>query len=539
MASASADLNVMLLPQLPQALHQSSMSFTRSADLYPTQESLSDISAALSIVSTPMHTSHHSSSISCACSSEGPCGFMSRTFCKDENSKAQQLQASVQMETDLFIYDDIVISKNEARIKHWHLAGRKPRSANTELGRDNETSECSGYGKRMNGVGHRFFSFNDFDVCVDEMDIIPMSGTTAGSASTPHREASPVGSPNENLRCITVTSTVAERPNTVAHFLEQCRLAQPKANRPLRGFHTSPYLGHATRIKCLALSPSETDLVSCSNEDASVTLKNLQLNSEVGIFTGHQDAVINAIFSSDGKYLATASKDKTMILWDVMTAKRLLTFAHPKVVICCCFSPDSKYIMSGCQDRVCRLWDTKRGREWLRYAGHKGIIIAMAFSPNGNDLCSASADKSLRVWSTTTAKTRLQLIGHVGIVLSCSYTSDGQYIISNDESVLRVWSAEDGSCTLSVSPLDVAGYTRLHHRVPRLSWTLSSAAPGSFTQLIVVACNNHFVYLLDIRTGREVTSFFCKASVYCLTVGSYEKVACGDSFGNIYMLSLL
>ncbi|CCW69694.1 unnamed protein product [Phytomonas sp. Hart1] len=278
----------------------------------------------------------------------------------------------------------------------------------------------------------------------------------------------------------------------------------------------------------------------------------MNARAEVGIFTGHLDNVICASFSADGKYLATTSKDTTMIVWDVMTTKRMLTLKHAKVVICCRFSPDSKYLVSGCQDRICRLWDTSRGREWISYSQHKGIIISLAFSPCGKYVCSSSSDKTLRVWSATSAKTRFTLLGHRGIILSCSYSSDGRYIISNDEASLRVWLAKNGCSVLKLSPTDIAGNVTFipnplkrgndnmnnSHASSKLTWTLSCGAPGGFTDYCIAACSNRFVYIIDIQTGNEVVSTYVRAPVYCLTVGSNAYAACGDAFGNIYMLQI-
>ncbi|GET87578.1 hypothetical protein, conserved [Leishmania tarentolae] len=516
--------NMQVARQLLQPLepHHLKVSRAGSVDMHVTCESmLSDISDTISVESTPTYSlsDHHSS----------PYGNTINAFLRNgEALEATRQQAPPSVEEDLFVYDDIVISKSEARMKQWRLAGRKPPPANMEMNSDSEASRTS----------KKVFSFNDFDVCVDEVDFLPLSSTAGEAVETLPRDAT-LATSEKGFKHITVADTTAKAPNTVAHLLARARLRRPKENRALRSFHVDALLGHATRVKCIALSPSETDFASCSNEDASITLHNFGVGSEVGIFTGHHDTIISATFSPDGKYLATASKDETMILWDVTTTKILLTFAHPKVVICCCFGPDSKHLVSGCQDRVCRLWDTKRGREWMTYKEHEGIIIATAFSPDGKYICSASADKSLRVWSATTAKTRFHLLGHIGIILSCSYTTDGRHIISNDESLLRVWSTEDGSCTLSLSPFDVAGTPPPNQRAPKLRWTLSSAAPGSFTRFMIVACNNRFVYIIDIKTGQEVASTFCKAPVYCLTAGSDEKTAFGDSFGNIYILRMM
>lgn len=481
------------------------------------------------------------------------------------------------IEEEFFVYDDVVINKSSDWLKKARVAGRKP----TKM-------------PRGKGSAKDHFSFGDFNInIVDEVDDFepitdpakvekelggsrhhnkppPAATPPPPSQSSSSLSGSPVALANGNFlgafgnapgahhpaNAITGSPVTQSGPSgSTSRSLGPVGGAAGagglfaanaagfnnggKPYRGVRKFEVTNLLGHASRVKCIAIAPSETEYVSCSNEDASVTLFGFKTGKEMGIFTGHQDTVINATFSSDGKYLATTSRDHTMILWDVVTAKQILTFDHSKVVICCCFSKDSKYIATGCQDKICRLWETKRGRECLIFAQHDGIIISMSYAPDNMNIVSASADKTLRIWSTTTGKTKHVLQGHSGIVLSCQYTGDGKKIISNDEKLLKVWNANDGTCVLTLVVDDVNN--RLHANsiaTKKLTWTLSCVAPGEFSEYFFVACNNRFVYLLDINTGEEVSSIFCKAPVYCLTPGFHNLAAFGDSFGNIYVVRI-
>ncbi|EKF28491.1 hypothetical protein MOQ_007753 [Trypanosoma cruzi marinkellei] len=454
-------------------------------------------------------------------------GVMCGSFLFGEDELERQCQeVPLSIEEDLFVYDDVVVSKNEAQTKHWRIEGRRPLAARRFSTRVND-----------GGSSDNLFHFTDFNICVDEVDLAADKQTGDGALrQLPIQK----GAQQAVLLGATVVRTFSASPNTVAAMLRAREVVSRKDFcRSLREIQMETFIGHASRVKCISVFPTERSFVSCSSEEASVTLRSLLTGKEEGIFTGHHDTVICTAVSPDGKYLATTSKDQTMLIWDAIITKLLHILRHGMVAICCCFSPDSKTVVSGCQDRICRLWDVQKGKERVAYSKHAGIIVSVAFSPDGKYVCSTSADRTLHVWSATTCNTYLTLNGHVGIVLACSYTSDGKYIISNDETHLCVWSAADGSCQLRLAVTEVAGKTRGTSRTKKLAWTSSCAAPGFFTQYMAVACTNRFVYILDMYNGSEQSSVLCRAPVYCLAGGYKEKIVFGDNFGNLYVQTLL
>jgi WD40 repeat protein len=69
-----------------------------------------------------------------------------------------------------------------------------------------------------------------------------------------------------------------------------------------------------------------------------------------------------AVFSPDGKRLATASYDRTIKLSDAQTAKEQRTLGgHGGQVIRVAFRPDGKCLASASTDGTVRLWDVERG----------------------------------------------------------------------------------------------------------------------------------------------------------------------------------
>ena len=72
---------------------------------------------------------------------------------------------------------------------------------------------------------------------------------------------------------------------------------------------------------------------------------------------GHENTVLGAQFSADGKTVVTASWDKTARLWDVASGKELLVLrGHESSVSGAQFSADGKTVVTASGDKTARLW---------------------------------------------------------------------------------------------------------------------------------------------------------------------------------------
>ena len=59
------------------------------------------------------------------------------------------------------------------------------------------------------------------------------------------------------------------------------------------------------------------------------------------------------------------------------------------------FSPDGKFVASASLDKTCMLWEISSEKSTMTFTGHSDQVKGVAFSPDGEMIASASGDKKL------------------------------------------------------------------------------------------------------------------------------------------------
>ncbi|XP_042018424.1 notchless protein homolog [Salvia splendens] len=115
--------------------------------------------------------------------------------------------------------------------------------------------------------------------------------------------------------------------------------------------------------------------------------------------TGHQQHVNHVYFSLDGQWIASASFDKSVKLWNGVTESFVAAFrGHVGPVYQIRWSADSRLLLSGSKDTTLKVWDIGTQKLKQDLPGHADEVFAVDWSPDGEKVASGGKDKVLKLW---------------------------------------------------------------------------------------------------------------------------------------------
>jgi WD40 repeat protein len=204
------------------------------------------------------------------------------------------------------------------------------------------------------------------------------------------------------------------------------------------------YRGHTDIVEAAAWSPNSKRIATASR-DKTVQVWNATSDGNILAYTRHTDSVPAVAWSPDGKRIASASLDRTVQVWDAANGGNVLTYrGHTDGVTAVAWSPDGKYIASGGDDATVQVWSASNGNPSFKFTGHKKRLWWIAWSPDGKRIASTS-DDSARVWDAADGGNVFIYKGHTDVVDTVAWSPDGKRIASASyDKTVHVWDAANG-----------------------------------------------------------------------------------------------
>jgi WD40 repeat protein len=115
--------------------------------------------------------------------------------------------------------------------------------------------------------------------------------------------------------------------------------------------------------------------------------------------------VHDILLTNDNQYALTASRDKTIKLWNITERKEIRSFElHQDAVHTIALSANGKFFFSGSADQTIKLWNIATAEVLKEFVHHRGTVKKIALTPDNKFLISYATDKSLQVVSLSTTE---------------------------------------------------------------------------------------------------------------------------------------
>lgn len=202
----------------------------------------------------------------------------------------------------------------------------------------------------------------------------------------------------------------------------------------------------AQDISAIAFSPNGKFLATASFDK---TVRLLAINGthtkEVGC-QSHQDSTVAIAFSPDGNKIATASLDATAGLGMLNSNGSFRSFTtlqppNKSPVVAIAFSPDGKYLATATADGTVQVWDVNNTQA-IALLKQKTYIKALSFSKDSQYLATASLNDKARVWEwqTHSYDQKTQFLATENVIDLAYSPTDQNYLVSaSTNGLVQVW----------------------------------------------------------------------------------------------------
>ena len=202
----------------------------------------------------------------------------------------------------------------------------------------------------------------------------------------------------------------------------------------------------------IAIASADRSVVVCS-------LQGDQINTNtIHRLVNHSRAVLDVAYGPEGRFLVTASADRSLKVWDAPSGRLIRSLGnHTEIVNALAMRPPVRfgdqvlpfYCASASDDRTVRIWQPGIGRMVRIVRYHDAEINAVAWHPGGDRLYSADRAGVVRVIDAASDRVLGQWQAHDDWIYHLVINEEGTRLATGDwQGIVKIWEERDGQATL-------------------------------------------------------------------------------------------
>jgi WD40 repeat protein len=242
--------------------------------------------------------------------------------------------------------------------------------------------------------------------------------------------------------------------------------------------------------------------IASLGEDKTVRLWDAQTGREMLTLRGHDAPVRSVAFTPDGRQIITASDDKTIRIWDVATDAeadaRKGRWPDARLAV---LSPDGQRLLTVANSDPKRIaiWDVDTGKLLTPLHAAAIPIRVAAFSNDGSKVLTGSTSGAASLWDSVGGAELYQLGGHTDGVRAVAFSHDDEHVVTiAGDGTGRIWAVADGKEATRFSAAKNASYAAFSGDGKQV------VTAGRNPALLNVASNGAWPQVFDAETGREL-----------------------------------
>lgn len=190
--------------------------------------------------------------------------------------------------------------------------------------------------------------------------------------------------------------------------------------------------GHTLPISGLDFTTDGKRLASGSR-DGMAKIWEVKTGNEILTIQGHTGSIKTLEISDDGKTLISGSSDGVIRIWDLENnTEQLIHTKQPWHAFAATVSNNEKFVATGCWGEV-RIWDLEKQKFYEPMKEDGNFVTTLVFSPDDKKIASGHWKGKVRLWDVENKRLSTELDGHSEDINDVAFSPDGKYFASASE----------------------------------------------------------------------------------------------------------